>query len=104
VSELIQAADGRKIPPMQAMLDRLGITWDEVAFVGDDLADVPVLRRVGLPIAVANAIPEVKALAAHVTTAVGGHGAVREVIEWLLQQRGEYQQAMKRYLAEREVA
>jgi 3-deoxy-D-manno-octulosonate 8-phosphate phosphatase (KDO 8-P phosphatase) len=104
VSELIQAADGRKIPPMQAMLDRLGITWDEVAFVGDDLADVPVLRRVGLPIAVANAITEVKALAAHVTTAVGGHGAVREAIEWLLQQRGEYQQAMKRYLAEREVA
>jgi len=104
VSELIQAANGRKIPPMQAMLDRLGITWDEVAFVGDDLADLPVLRRVGLPIAVANAIPEVKALAAHVTTAVGGHGAVREAIEWLLQQRGEYQQAMKRYLAERDVA
>jgi 3-deoxy-D-manno-octulosonate 8-phosphate phosphatase (KDO 8-P phosphatase) len=104
IGEVIQAPDGKKIPPMQAMLDRLGIAWDEVAFVGDDLADIPVLRRVGLPIAVANALPEVKALAAHVTAAAGGHGAVREAIEWLLRQRGEYQLAMERYLASREVA
>jgi 3-deoxy-D-manno-octulosonate 8-phosphate phosphatase (KDO 8-P phosphatase) len=104
ISEVIQAPDGRKVPPMQAMLDRLGIGWDEVAFVGDDLADIPVLRRVGLPIAVANAVAEVKALAHHVTAAPGGRGAVREVVEWLLRARGEYDQALQRYLAAREVA
>jgi 3-deoxy-D-manno-octulosonate 8-phosphate phosphatase (KDO 8-P phosphatase) len=102
VQHLIQAEDGRKIPPMQALLDRIGIAWDEVAFVGDDLADLPVLARVGLPIAVANAVPEVKAVARHVTTAVGGHGAVREVIEWLLRARGQWDAALGGYLRSRE--
>jgi 3-deoxy-D-manno-octulosonate 8-phosphate phosphatase (KDO 8-P phosphatase) len=102
IGDVIQAADGRKIPPLTALLERKGIGWDEVAFVGDDLADVPVLRRVGLPIAVANAVPEVKALCAHVTAAAGGQGAVREVVETLLRWRGEWEQALERYLAARE--
>jgi 3-deoxy-D-manno-octulosonate 8-phosphate phosphatase (KDO 8-P phosphatase) len=102
VGDVIQVADGRKIPPLSALLERKGLTWDEVAFVGDDLADVPVLRRVGLPIAVANAVPEVKALCAHVTAAPGGRGAVREVVETLLRWRGEWDEALARYLAPRE--
>ena len=102
IGDVIQAADGRKVPPMTALLERKGLGWDEVAFVGDDLADVPVLRRVGLPIAVANAVPEVKALCAHVTVAAGGHGAVREVVETLLRARGEWEPALERYLAARE--
>jgi 3-deoxy-D-manno-octulosonate 8-phosphate phosphatase (KDO 8-P phosphatase) len=65
-------------------------------------ADLPVLSRVGLPIAVANAVPEVKAVCAHVTTAAGGHGAVRETVETLLRWRGEWDQALERYLAPRE--
>jgi 3-deoxy-D-manno-octulosonate 8-phosphate phosphatase (KDO 8-P phosphatase) len=104
IGDVIQAVDGRKIPPMTALLERMGIGWDEVAFVGDDLADVPVLRRVGLPIAVANAVPEVKAIAAHVTSAPGGHGAVREVVRTLLTWRGEWDAALQRYLRPREVA
>lgn len=104
IGELIQAPDGHKIPPLADLLARRGIGWDEVAFVGDDLADLPVLRRVGLPIAVANAIPEVKAAARHVTAAPGGHGAVREVIETVLRWRGEYEAAVSRYLSAREVA
>jgi 3-deoxy-D-manno-octulosonate 8-phosphate phosphatase (KDO 8-P phosphatase) len=87
---------------MQSLLDQIGIAWDEVAFVGDDLADLPVLARVGLPIAVANAVPEVKAVAQYVTTAVGGHGAVREVIEWLLRARGQWDAALGGYLRSRE--
>jgi 3-deoxy-D-manno-octulosonate 8-phosphate phosphatase (KDO 8-P phosphatase) len=104
IGDVIQAVDGRKVAPMAALLERLGIGWDEVAFVGDDLADVPVLRRVGLPIAVANAVPEVKALSAHVTSAHGGHGAIREVVETLLKWRGDWDAALQRYLASREVA
>jgi 3-deoxy-D-manno-octulosonate 8-phosphate phosphatase (KDO 8-P phosphatase) len=71
-----------------------------VAFVGDDLADLPVLRRVGLPIAVANAVADVKAVAAYVTRASGGHGAVREVIELLLRARGEWPDILERYFTE----
>jgi 3-deoxy-D-manno-octulosonate 8-phosphate phosphatase (KDO 8-P phosphatase) len=82
------------------VLERRGIDWQEAAFVGDDLADLPLLRKVGLPIAVANAVPEVKAVAAHVTTAPGGHGAVREVIEALLRARGDWEETLVRYFAE----
>jgi 3-deoxy-D-manno-octulosonate 8-phosphate phosphatase (KDO 8-P phosphatase) len=72
-----------------------------VAFVGDDLADLPILRRVGLPIAVSNAVAEIKQVAAYVTHAGGGHGAVREVIEALLRARGEWPGILERYFAER---
>jgi len=102
LADVLQVADGRKATALQGLLDRLGIGWDEVAFVGDDLADLPVLRRVGLPIAVANAIPEVKAVAARITQAPGGRGAVREIVAWLLETRGEYAAAVDRYLRERE--
>lgn len=89
-------ADG-KVAAIQQVLDARGLDWDALAFVGDDLADVPVLERCGLPIAVANAVPHVKELAAHVTVANGGHGAVREVIDALLDARGELAPAMARY-------
>jgi 3-deoxy-D-manno-octulosonate 8-phosphate phosphatase (KDO 8-P phosphatase) len=70
--------------------------------VGDDWADLPVMRRVGLPIAVANAVKEVKKVARWVTSKEGGHGAVREVIEALLEARGEMTAALERYLATRD--
>jgi 3-deoxy-D-manno-octulosonate 8-phosphate phosphatase (KDO 8-P phosphatase) len=89
-------ADG-KVAAIQEVLTARGLDWDALAFVGDDLADVPVLERCGLPIAVANAVPSVKRLAAHVTEASGGRGAVREVIETLLEARGELDQAVATY-------
>ena len=101
VHELIQDRGARKVPAMTAMLARHGIGWDEVAYVGDDLADIPVLRRVGLPIAVRNAVAEVKQLAAYVTAAQGGHGAVREVIEVLLKAQGRWDEALRVYLEDR---
>jgi len=101
ISELIQVPDGHKVPPFAALLERRGLSWDQVAFVGDDLADVAMLRKVGVPIAVANAVPEVKALAMHVTGAEGGKGAVREAVSWLLTQRGEYESAVNRYVDKR---
>ena len=100
VEEVLQVAGPRKLEAFGALLERRGLAWEEAAFVGDDLADLPVLRRVGLPIAVANAVAEVKAAAAYVTTASGGHGAVREAIEALLRARGEWSELLDRYFSE----
>src|SRR6266568_2397221 len=60
VDELIQDPTARKLPAFEALLERRALTWNECAFVGDDLADLPLLNRVGLPIAVANGVAEVK--------------------------------------------
>ena len=72
VDELIQEPTARKLPVFEALLARRGLAWHECAFVGDDLADLPVLARVGLPVAVANGVPEVQAAARLVTTARAG--------------------------------
>lgn len=101
IADCVQDPQGRKREAMERLLAERGLGWDEVAFVGDDLADLPVLRRVGFPIAVANATGEARAAARYVTTAPGGHGAVREVVRMLLEARGEYQAAVDRYLHER---
>jgi 3-deoxy-D-manno-octulosonate 8-phosphate phosphatase (KDO 8-P phosphatase) len=101
IDEVIQDRGARKVPAMTEMLLRLGFGWEEVAFLGDDLADVPVLRRVGLPLAVANAVPEVKALASYITIASGGQGAVREAIEALFRAQGRWDEAVRVYLEDR---
>jgi 3-deoxy-D-manno-octulosonate 8-phosphate phosphatase (KDO 8-P phosphatase) len=100
VEELIQVAGPRKLEALGELVDRRGLAWEEVAYVGDDLADLQVLRRVGLPIAVANAVAEVKAVAAGVTRAAGGHGAVRETVEALLKARGVWAEMLERYFTE----
>jgi 3-deoxy-D-manno-octulosonate 8-phosphate phosphatase (KDO 8-P phosphatase) len=99
--EVIQEPTARKRPAFAELLRRRGLEWDAVAFLGDDLADLPLLERVGLPLAVANAVPEVKRLAAYVTRASGGSGAVREAIEVLLQARGSWDEGVRLYLEER---
>jgi 3-deoxy-D-manno-octulosonate 8-phosphate phosphatase (KDO 8-P phosphatase) len=101
IDEVIQDRGARKVPGMTEMLLRRGIGWEEVAFLGDDLADIPLLRRVGLPMAVANAVPEVKQLAAFTTSAPGGSGAVREVIEALFRAQGRWDDAVRAYLEDR---
>ena len=100
--EMVQESSARKLPALERMLKERNLGWDQLAFVGDDLADVPVFRRAGLPIAVANAVAEVKALAAYTTVARGGAGAVREVVETLLGARGEWDEGVRRYLTERD--
>ncbi len=99
VDEIVQ--DKRKLPAFAALLARRGVAWDESAFVGDDIPDLPILRRVALPIAVANAVPEVKAAVRVVTAAAGGQAAVREVAEGILKARGEWDDVVQRYLQER---
>jgi 3-deoxy-D-manno-octulosonate 8-phosphate phosphatase (KDO 8-P phosphatase) len=101
IDEVIQDRGARKVPAMTEMLLRRGIGWEEVAFLGDDLADLPVMRRVGLPMAVANAVDEVKKVAAYTTRASGGGGAVREAIEALFRAQGRWEEAVKVYLGDR---
>lgn len=101
IPDIIEVKGAAKVPPIQELLDRKGLTWDQLAFVGDDIADVPVLRRCGLPIAVVNAVDEVKELAAYITEARGGSGAVREVIEALLKARGSWTESLSSFLKTR---
>ncbi len=100
--ECFQAPGGRKLPAFRELLERYDLTWDEVAFVADDLADLPALRRVALPVAVANAVPEVRAEARWQTGRPGGAGAVREFAEALLQARGEWANLVTAYCRDRE--
>src|SRR3989441_1080035 len=101
VDEVIQDPTARKLPVFEALLERRGLAWEECAFVGDDLADLPLLTRVGLPIAVANGVTEVKAAARVMTTVPGGQGAVREVAELILKARGEWDALVSTYFGER---
>ena len=100
IEELLQVSGPRKLEALGELLARRGIEWEEVAYAGDDLADLQVLRRVGLPIAVPNAVPEVRAVAAFVTRAPGGHGAVREMVEALLKARGVWAEMLERHFTE----
>jgi len=74
-----------KLEPYEAIKKRYDVRDEEVAYIGDDIIDIPVLKRVGLPVAVTNASPEVKQYALYVTQLRGGEGAVREVIELILE-------------------
>ena len=89
-----------KIPILEEILADAGIAPAAVAYIGDDLTDVVVMRRVGLAVATANARPEVKRLAHFVTGARGGQGAVREVIELLLKAQGRWSEILKHYEVE----
>ena len=89
-----------KAPILEEIVQRSGFALDRVAYVGDDLTDVPILRRVGLAFAPANARPEVKRCVHHVTTAAGGDGAVREIAEILLQAQGHWDGLLKKYEVE----
>ena len=100
VDELLQVPGPQKLDALSKALSRRGLGWEEVAYVGDDLADLQIMRRVGLPVAVANAVPEIRAAAAAVTSARGGHGAVREVVDALLQARGVWSEMLERYFTE----
>jgi len=80
------------------LLEQLGLQWSELAFMGDDLIDLPAMTRCGLAIAPANARPIVKERAHMVTEAGGGKGAVREAIEFILAAQGKLDAAFAPYL------
>ncbi|MBN2445186.1 MAG: HAD hydrolase family protein [Phycisphaerae bacterium] len=89
-----------KLADVSRLLDTLGITLHETAFMGDDLPDIAVMRQCVFPIAPANARPEVRAIAKLVTEARGGEGAVREAIEFLMRETGDWDDVLRRFDAE----
>ncbi len=98
VSEVHQRAED-KISLWERLLEKYQLSPENVAVMGDDLTDLPLLGRAGLSIAVANAVKEVKGRVDLVTAHEGGRGAVREVTDLLLQAQGQYGEELGRYLA-----
>jgi 3-deoxy-D-manno-octulosonate 8-phosphate phosphatase (KDO 8-P phosphatase) len=92
--EFVYQGRGEKLPAYEEILRKAGLKNEAVAFIGDDLPDLPVLDRAGLAVAVANATPEVKRAAHYVTRRRGGSGAVREVIELILKSQGKWKKAI----------
>lgn len=86
-----------KLPIFQEILADSGLQPEEIAYIGDDLTDAILMKRVGLAIAVANATPEVKAMAHYVTSAPGGSGAVREATELILDAQGRWEEILRHY-------
>lgn len=87
-----------KLDALKEFLEQHALTPESIAYVGDDLPDLPVIRYVGFGAAVADAVDEVKQYADYVTTRPGGKGAVREVIEYILKETGRWPELMRRYL------
>jgi len=87
-----------KTEAYEQILAEENLTSDEVCYVGDDVVDIPLLRRAGLAVAVADAVAEVKQFAHLVTARDGGRGAVREVIELILKAQGKWEDALARYI------
>ena len=79
----------RKVPPLDEFRKKCGIDWSEIAYIGDDWVDLAPMAKVGFPVAVANAMPEVKDAAMAVTELSGGNGAVREAICFMLRAQGK---------------
>jgi 3-deoxy-D-manno-octulosonate 8-phosphate phosphatase (KDO 8-P phosphatase) len=101
VEDCAQDPDGFKLAGFLRILQRHGIPPEACAFVGDDFPDLALLRRVGLPVAVGNAVPEVRRECRVHLTRHGGRGAVREFAELLLKARGEWEATWNRYVDER---
>jgi 3-deoxy-D-manno-octulosonate 8-phosphate phosphatase (KDO 8-P phosphatase) len=95
-----QDAKAQKITMWRKLLARHRVNEHEAAFIGDDLPDLAIMQSVGLPVAVANAVPEIRELAAVTLTRSGGNGAVREFAEGLLKARGEWAACIERYLTD----
>ena len=86
--EFIYMKQPVKMPAYEEIIQKAGVSDSAVAFIGDDLPDIPLLRRVGLAVAVGDAVPEVKKVAHYTTKALAGHGAIREAIELILKSKG----------------
>ena len=90
--EFVYEKQGHKIAAYEDVLRRTGVKESEVAYLGDDLPDLTIMRRVGLAVAVANATPEVRRAADYRTKAPGGKGAARELVELILKSKGVWEE------------
>lgn len=97
LSPVRQGCGSDKCPAFRDVLAETGLRPDQVCAVGDDLPDFPLLLNCGLAVAVGDACPDVRNVVHHVTAAHGGHGAVREAIEWLLTLTGQWPGLVDRF-------
>jgi 3-deoxy-D-manno-octulosonate 8-phosphate phosphatase (KDO 8-P phosphatase) len=98
--EFVYMGQAFKMKPVREIMQKEGVTLDEIAYVGDDVIDLPVMRQCGLAIAVANARPQVKAEAHYVTPNSGGYGAGRDAIEFILEAKGVLTDCINAYIDE----
>ena len=87
-----------KVKSLDELLTKAGLSQGNIAYIGDDLPDLPVIKRAGFGVAVANAVDIVKQYADYVTIRSGGEGAVREVIEYILKSTGKWPELLKKYM------
>ena len=96
--EFVRQGDEDKVAAFEEVIKLAQVDEDEVAFVGDDLSDIPLMLRCELGVAVADAVEETRSVAHYVTRADGGRGAVREVIELILKSQGRWNDLVEHYL------
>lgn len=87
----------RKLESYDDVKRKTGLSDSQIAYIGDDIIDVPVMRRVAFSAAPSDALPEVRELANYVTACAGGRGAVREVCDMIIKGRGEWEEVVARY-------
>jgi len=97
--EFVYEKQPHKIAAYEEILKKTGAAESEVAYLGDDLPDLTVMRRVGLAVAVGDAVAEVKQAAHYITKAIGGKGAAREVVELILKAQGKWKKAIPQAIA-----
>jgi 3-deoxy-D-manno-octulosonate 8-phosphate phosphatase (KDO 8-P phosphatase) len=97
--EIVRQGVKEKLPVVEEILATLKLQPEQLAYIGDDLPDVPAIRYAGLGIAVADAPEEVRGAADYVTSVPGGGGAVREVVELLLKNTGKWESVIEKFVA-----
>jgi YrbI family 3-deoxy-D-manno-octulosonate 8-phosphate phosphatase len=95
--EIVRQGFEDKLPVARDILRELDLAPEQVCYVGDDLTDLPVIRHVGLGVAVADAAAEVRAAASHVTESPGGRGAIRELVELVLKAKSRWEDVVQKY-------
>src|SRR6202034_3629310 len=95
----VYLGQGKKTEAFEECMRKAGVTEDEVAYMGDDLPDIPLARRAGLAVCVADGADELKAVCHYVTRQLAGRGAAREVIELILKSQGRWEGAVPLALA-----
>lgn len=99
--EFVYQGQAYKMKPIREIMEKEGVSLEEICYVGDDVIDLPAMRECGFAVAVANARPRVKAEAHFVTSNSGGHGAARDAVEFILEAKGVLDQCIEAYIDER---
>ena len=95
----VYLGQAKKTTAFEEAMQKAGVTEDEVAYMGDDLPDIPLAERVGLAVCVGDGAPELKAVCHYTTQRLAGRGAAREVVELMLKAQGRWEEAVPRALA-----